>query len=54
MTAWLLTPRLRIRFGLMAIVHEGILDPGTWFIQKPFTSKQLVQKGSGGPQRGTR
>ncbi len=27
-----------------AIVHQGILDPGTWFIQKPFTSKQLVQK----------
>jgi two-component system cell cycle sensor histidine kinase/response regulator CckA len=27
-----------------AIVHEGILDAGTWFIQKPFTSKQLVQK----------
>ena len=27
-----------------AIVHHGVLDPGTAFVQKPFTLQTLIQK----------
>jgi two-component SAPR family response regulator len=27
-----------------AIVHNGVLEPGTQFIQKPFTPVSLMQK----------
>jgi two-component system, cell cycle sensor histidine kinase and response regulator CckA len=27
-----------------AILHHGVLDPGTAFLQKPFTLNVLVQK----------
>ncbi len=27
-----------------AIVHHGVLDVGTWFVQKPFTAQALVQR----------
>ncbi len=41
-------PRLRVLFtsGYTddAIVHHGVLDPGTAFIEKPFTAAQLTRK----------
>jgi CheY-like chemotaxis protein len=27
-----------------AIIHEGVLDPGTAFLQKPFTLQALARK----------
>ena len=27
-----------------AIVHHGVLHPGTWFVQKPFTTDILTGK----------
>jgi FixJ family two-component response regulator len=27
-----------------AIVHHGVLEAGTWFIQKPFSPQALVRK----------
>ena len=27
-----------------AIVHHGVLDEGTWFIQKPFSPQALALK----------
>jgi len=27
-----------------AIIHEGVLDPGTAFLQKPFTLQSLARK----------
>jgi len=27
-----------------AVVHQGVLDPGTPFIQKPFTLRDIAEK----------
>jgi two-component system cell cycle sensor histidine kinase/response regulator CckA len=27
-----------------AIIHHGVLDPGTHFLEKPFTAESLEQK----------
>ncbi|WP_275786377.1 PAS domain S-box protein [Pararhizobium gei] len=46
--ALLLQPGLRVIFATgytnNAVVHNGILDPGTNFLQKPFTLEQLASK----------
>jgi CheY-like chemotaxis protein len=43
-----LHPEMRIvymsGYANNAIVHHGVLDEGTWFIQKPFSPHELAQK----------